>query len=508
VDRRAHSRHDRLDSSAKRLLLALVVVLSASFSARSSAAGGTEGTEPRDSTSSGGFFARAAARLSLFDWGRSGGGGQSKADSVSAADLDEEVRNLRPYCGCVIDTIIVVGNTHTKSITILREMATKQGTCLDERLIRRDGAFLRGLGYFAEVSIVADRISPSRCRLVVAVGERPGLFMRVPYPVVNYDFEKGISYGATWKVKNFRGLAEDLSISAIQRREKERGAAFSWNVPWFLGRRFRFRADAGAYRRLENPVDADEDYIRETTAGSLSLGVPLTPSLVRQLWLRTSVSFEGRYSRLTLSEPGGGNVRDFYRQNFFSAGAGLEYDSRDNRISPFTGMLHQLSVRRFASVRGLEQSYVFWRLSDAFYLPAGKADRAVIVALTADVREGDLPAYLRMKLGGVRDLRGYSDDQTGTAKVLATIQYRARLFDPRVFRIPKIGAFDVTMNFIAFADNGALMESILDLDRATFHTTAGLGFEIISPFRDILRFEAAGDGTGTPAFYVTAGTDF
>jgi outer membrane protein assembly factor BamA len=117
--------------------------------------------------------------------------------------------------------------------------------------------------------------------------------------------------------------------------------------------------------------------------------------------------------------------------------------------------------------------------------------------------------YLRMALGGLRDVRGFADDDLrGTVKFVTTIQYRARIVGTRVFHIPKIGKFDFTMNWVAFIDNGALMDDIRDIDDERFYTTGGLGVELISPIRDLIRLEMATVGKNSPAFYMTAGTDF
>jgi len=469
-------------------------------------AGERTGTEPRDSTSTGGLIAWAASKISWFDWMRGGGG--TKPATAACTDLERECKNLEPFYGCTVDTIIVTGNTHTKTVAILREMATKQGAPLDERLIRRDSSYLRGLAYFAEVGISAETTDFGKCRILVAVTERPAIFMRVPYPVLNYDFEKGLSYGATWKIKNFRGLAEDLSASALMRRDKEEGANFSWNIPWLMGRRLGFNTNAFTYRRIELPVDSDEDYIKRQTGAAFALSVPLTPSLVNQLWLKTGVSFDWRESQLTPSDAGGVPSRGFYSQDFVSAGAQFVYDSRADRISPFNGMFHQVSARRFTSVSGLKQQFVFYGFSNYFYIPTG-SERVLIVAVDGDIREGEIPGYYQMKLGGVRDVRGFVDNNLrGSVKLVGTLQYRAQIFGPHVFSLPKIGKFDVTVNGVAFVDNGALMKSILNVDTATFHTTAGLGLEIISPFRDLIRLEVASDGKGTPAFYMTSGANF
>jgi len=506
VNLSANGRPHPLRSRARWNLFALLFCAVISFPEWTVLAGEGTGTEPRDTTSTGGLIAWAASKISWFDWMRGGGG--TKQTAAACIDLERQCKLLEPFYGCTIDTIAVAGNAHTKTVAILREMATKQGASLDERLIRRDSAYLRGLGYFAEVGISADTTEYGRCSVLVTVVERPAIFMRVPYPVVNYDFEKGLSYGATWKIKNFRGLAENLSVSALMRRDKEEGANFSWNIPWLMGRRLGFSTNAFTYRRIELPIDAEEDYVERQNGGALGLSIPLTRSLVNQLWLRTSVSYDWRESWLTQTSAAGTLSRDFYTQQFVSEGAEFVYDSRADRISPFNGMLHRVSARRFTTVSGLKQEIAFYGFSDYFYIPTG-TERVLIVAVDGDIREGDLPGYYQMKLGGVRDVRGFTDnDLRGTAKLVATLQYRAQIFGPHVFKLPKIGEFDFTVNGVAFVDNGALMNSILDVDTAVFHTTAGVGVEMISPFRDLIRLEVASDGTGTPAFYMTSGANF
>lgn len=433
------------------------------------------------------------------------GGGHFANFLAMDAEWQIESIELVPFYGNTIDTIVVTGNTHTRPATILREMATKQGKPLEEKLIRRDAAHLRGLGYFSEVRVSAEEAGGGRCTLVVAITERPGLFMKYPYPVVNYDFTQGISYGFNWRIKNFRGVAQDISFNALNRPTRDRAATISYRDPWFTGRRIQLRLDFLGYQRREIPEF--DDFIKEQTLGSLTVGVPLTRSLVHQLWFRPSVTFERRNSRLTRSIPGVGTTSDFHFQDFVSTGAELEYDSRSNRISPFDGMLHRFRVTRFSSVSGLDSKYVFYSSTDIFYLPVG-TNRSFILAVNGNVREGDLPSFFEMGLAGTRDLRGFTkDDLRGTARIITTVQYRAQLFGPIILPIPKVGKFDFTLNGIVFVDNGALARSILDIPENTFYTTGGVGIEIISPLRDLMRIELATDGSGSPAFYVTAGSN-
>lgn len=429
--------------------------------------------------------------------------------SLAPAELDADwirmERKLQPYFGNVIDTIVVSGNTYTKRATIVREMATKQGERLEERHLQRDASYLKGMGFFSGVDISAGSVSPGHCRLNVEVIERPGLFMKYPYPVVNYDFEKGVSYGLRWRIKNFRGQGEELRIYAIKRRDKEHGGDITWQVPWLGGRRFQMRSNIFTYRVLEEPESGD--FIKERTGASAYFSFPLSTSLIRQLWLGALMSFEWRNSRLTYLEDGTATA-DFYRQNFLAVGVELTYDSRDNRITPWRGMLGRIHATRFTCVHGLDQEYILYFAASYFYLPIGSLG-TLVLALEGDIREGDLPSFFEMGIGSTRDLRGYADnDRRGRAKVLGTLQFRRPIYGPIVFNIPYIGTFDLALNAIAFIDNAALMDTINEVPDSRYDTTGGFGLEVISPIQDVMRLEIAGDGSGNVVFYLTSDIHF
>lgn len=415
-------------------------------------------------------------------------------------------RKLNPFYGCMVDTVVVTGNARTKRVTIVREMATKQGGRLDEELIYRDSAYLRGLGFFSDVEISAGRTDPGRCRVLVKVTERPGLFMKYPYPVVNYDLEDGLSYGFRWKVKNFRGFGEELGFSALKRRDREHGGDASWNIPWVKGRRLRLNFKLFTYRRLEEPQK--DDFIKERNGTMLSVGLPLSRSLVRQIWFNASFSFEGRHSRLPEKAGSEGEIGRLYRQNMLSVGFALLYDSRDNRLTAGKGLISMFSVKRVTSVYGLDQDYIFYRLANYVYIPVGWMG-TLILAVDGDVREGDLPSFFEMGLGGFSDLRGYDiGDERGAVKVLGTVQLRKRLFGPHVFNIPRIGKFDLAINAVVFVDNGSLMDSIDDMTGSRYYTTGGLGIEFLSPIQDLIRLEVAACKYDKPIVYVTSGIRF
>ncbi|MDZ7860254.1 MAG: BamA/TamA family outer membrane protein [Candidatus Krumholzibacteriota bacterium] len=420
-------------------------------------------------------------------------------DGLSANGLENKANELDGFTGQVIDTIIVYGNERTKRRAVIREMASKKGERIDPDLIKRDSSYLKGMGYFSSVDISVENIIENRCRVIVKVDERPNLFMKYPYPVLDYHFKEGIRYGVRWRIKNFRGLGEKISASFKKRRDKEHGGSASWFIPWVFGKRMRLRFDFFNYRRLDEPEYAD--FIKEKNGVRFSLGLPLTKDLVEQIWLTPTISMEARNSRLSIPEG------TYYRQNILTLGMRLTYDSRNTWIVPTEGVYARVNLKHVLSVNGLDQEYSFFSFSTSNFTSFGKMG-TLILAVRADNYEGSLPGFYEMKLGGNSDLRGYSEDMRGTAKILGTVQWRKNIYGPNVFEISRIGKFDLSINAIAFIDTGALSRGFEYFNTSIFHSTFGGGIEVLSPIQDIVRFEIASDRHGHSAFYLTSGTKF
>ncbi|MCK4537194.1 MAG: BamA/TamA family outer membrane protein, partial [Candidatus Krumholzibacteria bacterium] len=373
---------------------------------------------------------------------------------------------------------------------------------LDEALIYRDDTYLRGLGFFSSVNITAERTEEGGCRVIVHVDERPGLFMKYPWPVIDYDLDSGFRYGFRWRIRNFRGAGEDLLLSFKERPEKERGGGISWSAPWVGDFRLRLNINAFSYSRIEKPeVD---DFIKESNGAMVSVGLPLTKSLIHQLWFIPEIMIEERLSRLTLPE----NITDlggvFFRQSYLAYGFSLLYDSRDNRIAPMDGVYSRINMRHYETIHGHDQHYTFYNFIMNLYQPVGRAG-SVIASLSAVDREGELPSFYRMRLGGKNDLRGFhSDTISGLYKVTATVQLRKRIYGPIVWNVPVVGRFDFTVNGVAFVDHGTLVEDFGGLPDGKFYRSAGFGFEILSPVQDMIRIEVAFAEDNRPDFYITS----
>ncbi|MBN2071460.1 MAG: BamA/TamA family outer membrane protein [Candidatus Krumholzibacteriota bacterium] len=412
---------------------------------------------------------------------------------------------ISPCLGSVIDTIIVTGNRYTRASTITRVMASRTGSRLDNDVIFRDDSYLRGLGFFSMVNISVEQTGAERCRLIVHVEERPKLFMKYPMPVANYDFDKGLSYGIRWRIKNFRGLGEDILMQYEERSGKERGGGISWFAPWLGDQRIRLSTSLYNFTRLEAPEN--NDYIRERNGGRIMIGFPLTDDRMRQLWLSPSFGIEGRLSKLTIDKEVEVPAGEWIDQLFLSYGVHLSYDSRDNIIAPLDGYFTAIGVNRFVTIDGYIQQFAFYRYISNLYLPV-RSFGTLIIAADLENRDGDLPSFYSMRLGGRTELRGYMGKEGGRSRIIGSLQWRKPIFGPVVFSVPLIGRFDLQLNGVAFVDNGTLMSSFTELSGSRFMTSGGFGFEILSPVQDMIRIECAFCEDERPAFYLTTNTQF
>ena len=405
--------------------------------------------------------------------------------------------------GKIVDSIVVRGNRATRAYVVIREMATKEGEILEEEKLLRDYSYLKWMGIFSDVDFSVKDLGNNHCVLMVDVVERPNLFMKYPYPVVNYDFKKGLSYGFNWKVKNFRGVGEEIGFSVLKRREIEEGGGLYWVMPWFIGRRIRFSASVNAYRRIEEPVGIE--YIKSSYYTQFSFGLPMSKSLMRQLWVGLRFMIEERESVQ--------RERDDlelvpYKQDFLLTGFSIYYDSRDNYVSPWRGTLVSFDADFYNSFRGLAQVYTFYSFRHDIFLPLSKGV-SLVSAFDLYVRDGDIAEFFRMGLGGSTDLRGYVNGKLkGNTKMLHTLQLKVHIFGPMIITLPRIGKFDVTMSAVAFVDNGLLARHFEDISDSQVYTTGGFGIELLSPLQDRIRFEVAAGESGTAVFIVSSHSRF
>jgi outer membrane protein insertion porin family len=411
---------------------------------------------------------------------------------------DEPPRPVgHPHYGWTVDSVSVVGNTKTKDIVILREMETQPGSVLQEKFLQRDIRFLRGLGLFADVEIEADSLSPGRCALRVSVKERSSYFYQVIYPVVNYDFDKGFSFGGRWDNKNFRGMNESLNASYLRDTNDDNIFSCGWFAPWLGWEHIELGANAWYYDRHETPILFN---VIEQIGAGVRVGIPLTKKRISFAQALAALSFENRES---------GDASGFHiEQKFLNPTIGIRLDSRDSRIQPTTGHYCYMGVASWRAVDGPSQTY--YRLWNDLRLFHPGGERLVLAMRSyLNYQFGEYPAYLTTGLGGSGTVRGYPNSQfRGDHLWIQTVEWRFTLVPKEVFHLPRIGYVDVGFAMLIFIDSGITWTNQQSFTIENFHSGWGFGVRLYSPFQDVVRLDIGFNSQGDVLPSVRTGVRF
>lgn len=160
-----------------------------------------------------------------------------------------------------------------------------------------------------------------------------------------------------------------------------------------------------------------------------------------------------------------GNRQFFKPRDFASRASGLgpvlEYDSRDNSLTPSRGVLSTVEATFYGAGIGSDNTFQSWRAHTLGYLPLGSR---LVLGLRADYRTtpGDVPFYQKPSI----DLRGISYghyQDTSVAMVEAELRW------------------NVTRRWAAlgFAGAGRAWGQRLSFDDASTRTTRGVGFRYL-----------------------------
>ncbi len=191
------------------------------------------------------------------------------------------------------------------------------------------------------------------------------------------------------------------------------------------------------------------------------------------------------------------------------AGLALQWDARDDEVSPASGMFHDLSVFAAGGMAGETFTYFGAQGAARFYVPLLGPRLVLALRARADLRWGAPPVYDLLVLGQETLLRGIPNGLlNGRASVLGTAELRSMFLPFRVL------GQRLTLGAVAFADAGALWADALDpqpaLDpapRDALNVGVGGGLRLLWGRSFVLRFDVAWspDGVG---YYVNVDETF
>ena len=262
-----------------------------------------------------------------------------------------------------LGSVVVTGNGRTNRRVILRELPLKPGEPLDPEALAKGKSELYDLGLFREVRYFQpEPVAPGGPQdVVLAVRERPTGFVGF-----------GVGYSSDERFRGFveageqnlfgtgRGLRWKSKVSEIGYRHD-----LFYLEPWLFN--YRLKGQADLY--LESQEETGYKVRRE----GLAFGVnrEFTPQLLLNLRYRYElVDYSNVDPDLTAEL---GPLESF---NIGSVGLVVDYDRRDNPISPRRGSNQLASVEVARPLFGGDASFTKYQLESVWYLRSGPAPRS------------------------------------------------------------------------------------------------------------------------------------
>ncbi|MBN2414267.1 BamA/TamA family outer membrane protein [bacterium] len=379
----------------------------------------------------------------------------------------------------------VYGNRRTRAEVVFRELEIAAGDSVSNRDLLAERGWLLRQRLFKRVEFQVKAGSGDHEKEVLMVVQEYGRFSGSPILGNNDLF--GWYAGGTVHLRNLLGYNTRLSATAQAGGIDLLG--LEWSHPWFGGRA-RLFASLG-FTALDRPYrysDYDRTFAFRNRSVALTAGRGFGRRIQAGLRLKrdaitvseTAVTFSGRGT-----------------DHLNTAGLFLFLDTRDWPLYPRQGVRTDIS----AFWTGTDESWLYRGLDLDFraYMPV-IAGNILALQTVLSLRDGDVPVYSRLHIGGGNTVRGYpTGHSAGTNAFYAGLEYRF----PVVYERTPLAGLHAGWAGVLFLDTGTAWfpeTSPLDSD---WLLSAGLGVHIIwDSF--VLRAEYGNRGSGRG--FITTGT--
>ena len=313
-----------------------------------------------------------------------------------------------------IEGLSIDGNSSTKDYVILREINSKPGTVLNEKVLGKDLRRLFNLGFFSEVTPdFQPGQSPDSINLLIKVKEGK---------TTTINFGGGYGEREGWfgfvdlNSDNLMGTGQGVMVRG-QAGQQLQTYQLRYTYPWLFPDRLGDRVLFSARRWLTIGKNV---YLVETTekegiynGWEVGLSKPFNDE-----W-SVGVTFGSENVN-----PTGASTFEPYTSD--TIGLSLSYDTRDNWMNPSKGDFYTYGVRRgWKFAPSGETNFTKWSADfNRFYSPFER--QTIAGRISVGVGLGDIPVGELYYAGGANTVRGYEpmEARTGTKKLLFNLEYR------------------------------------------------------------------------------------
>lgn len=303
-------------------------------------------------------------------------------------------------------TINVVNNTKTRDKVVRRELKIKEGELYHESRKRQSQENVQRLGFFEDgvsfkTSIPADR--PDQQDIEIVVKERNTGQIQL---TAGYGNVQGFSIGGNVQQNNFRGLGQTLG-ARIDATKNRQDYSISLTEPYLYDTKWSAGFDV-FYTENKERINYDN----RQTGGSIRFGHPIWGDDLRaygRYKLDKTELFSNAFTDPVLFP------LDTARGITSSLTFTLEYDTRNDRLSPSKGILADIAYE-YAGVLGgdlrfHEISTHFRYFKNLFWDVVWRNNLAY--SEVKSLNSSDVPFTQRYQMGGAYTLRGFGSGTVG-----------------------------------------------------------------------------------------------
>ena len=371
----------------------------------------------------------------------------------------------------IISSVHIEGNRHTKSIVILREMLTKPGTILKREKIIQDSCRIKNLGLFSKVRVYPRELSPDSVEIIVEVKETR---YWTPFPNIDWSEEKGWSFGAGIKFRNWRGMNQRLSFSFMLGGKDE--LKFSFRQPWTAGYPFTY----GVTLKRETWERRHEEFTETDFFLQGNCGRRFTNDLkCRAIFGIWQIE----------SDVAGKTISCKNRDRFLSVGGGINFDTRGSRKNPKYGQYDTLFVETDLGFDPL--FYLITTSGDLRRYKPLAPNQVLALNLKWTLQFGAIPAYKRKYLGGIYSIRGWSFASFKCNNLLiASVEDRITMIETKPRSLWFIKNLNCGLAIVLFVDV-AVAWGGSEAPFLPLYQGKGIGLAIFLPLINVLRLDYA-----------------
>lgn len=316
----------------------------------------------------------------------------------------------------LIESIALEGNELTRNYVIMREIDTKPGDVLNEKILAKDLKRVFNLGFFSEIlPNFEPGSSPDKIVLVLKIKETKS-------STINFGGGYGEREGwfgfVDLNLNNLLGTGHGAMIRS-QWGQNLTTYQFKYYYPWFMQDVFGPRTSM--IYRLWNT--AGPDIYGNEIRDALRMGWDISLSRPFREYFTHTFSFGSETVTPRETTVSGAVTFEPYSSDF--VGYSLSYDTRDFWMNPTEGKFYTFSVRKGWKKTDITTNYTKLGLDlNEFFKLA--PSQVLALHMGTGVGYGDIPLGELYWCGGANTVRGYfpSEALLGVRKLIFNIEYR------------------------------------------------------------------------------------